>query len=112
MDENIVFPYKPKRKIVVFGQREAWCKGIKPCLINVEIICHKNSNKKYDSIIEKADVVWVHSEMSHSFFNKINKTTKKYNKQLLYLRGRGGKNSAEQIYLFEEKGEYINYLTN
>ena len=113
MQEANIFPYKPKRKIVVFCQREAWYKGIKPYLVDVEIICHKNTNKKYESIIQKADIVWVHDKMSHSFFDKINKTTKKLNKPLLYFRGKGGKNGAIQIYNYEEKGEYINsYLSN
>lgn len=106
------FPYKPKRKIVIFGQREAWFKGIKDCLIDVEIVCDKDSNRNYTNLIKRADIVWIHPKISHSLFGKINKTAKKLNKPLLYFRGKGGENCAKQIYNFEEKGEYISYLRN
>lgn len=110
MKKDNIFPYKPKRNIVVFGQREAWYKGIKQCLLDVKIICDKDSNKNYKNIIKNADIVWIHTKMSHSFYNKINKTTKKLNKPIFYLRGLGGMESAMQIYNLEEKGEYTNYL--
>lgn len=112
MEKENYFPYKPKRKIVVFGQREAWFKGIKECLIDVEIVCDKNSSKNYENLIKKSDVVWIHRKMSHSLFGKINKTAKKLNKPILYFRGLGGENCAKQIYNFEEKGEYISCLRN
>ena len=113
MNKAEIFPYKPKRNIVVFGQRDAWYKGIKQCLINVKIVCDPVSNRNYESFIKKADVVWVHPKMSHSLFNKIKAIAKKLDKPFLYLDGRGGENSAVQIYNFEEKGEYNNkYIRN
>ena len=112
MKKNNIFPYKPKRKIVVFGQRDAWYKGIKSCLTEVKIICDKDSNRKYESIIKNADIVWIHCKVSHSFYEKINKAAKKLNKPLYYFRGLGGENCAMEIYNLEEKGEYINYLFN
>ena len=113
MTKTEIFPYKPKRKIVVFGQRDAWYKEIKQCLVDVKIVCDKDSNRKYESIIDSADLVWIHRKMSHSLYGKIKETAKKLNKPLLYLRGEGGQNSAMQIFEFEEKGIYINeYIRN
>jgi hypothetical protein len=108
-EQDTIFPYKVKRKIVIFGQRPAWSKQIKQCLIDVVII-DKDDKRNYDSIIENADIIWIHNQLSHNYYNKILKSTRKYKKEVKYFCFKGGQSCAKQIVDYEEKGEYINYL--
>ena len=111
MEEKVDFPYRPKRNIVIFGQRPAWGKVIKQHLKDVEIICEDTSSKNYERKISEADLVWIHLKVSHSFYGKVLKSCRKYKIEVKHFYRQGGKSCAREVYNYEEKGEYINYLT-
>ena len=108
-DKQKIFPYEPKRKIVVVGGSTAWSKEMKRLLINVDIV-HVDSKKTYKNLILKADVVWINTWISHSYQEKILKITRKYNKDTKFFLFKGCRRCAEQIFVYEEDGTYENYL--
>lgn len=104
-----IFPYEPRKKIVIFGGSTAWAKEMKRLLKNVDII-NVDSKRTYKNLIEKAEVVWIHIFISHNYQGKILSIARKNKKDIKFLNKPGCQSSAKQVYDYEVHGIYDNYL--
>lgn len=96
LQQDIVYPYKVKKKIVVFGGHDAWLKVIRSMLEGVRFI--DADMLPNTGIIKNADTVWLQTNyMSHSGFYKIINTVRTYNVPIRYFRYNSAEKCAEQI---------------
>lgn len=92
----ISFPYKAKKKIVVFGGHNTWRAEIKNKLPNVRFI-DKDMPPNFE-MIKYADIVWIQpNAIAHSFYYRIKDMVAKHDIPIKYLTHPGTTKCAEQI---------------
>ena len=65
---SISFPYRTKRRIVVFGGHDSWTREIKPKLPDVRFVDREMLPNV--EMIKRADAVWIqHNALAHKFYN-------------------------------------------
>lgn len=93
---NITFPYKPSKRIVVFGGHDTWVKEIKPRLPGVKFI-DRGANPTQD-MIKYADKIWIQNNaLPHSAFYSIMNNARKANIPVKYFSYASAVKCAEQV---------------
>lgn len=93
---NITFPYRPSKRIVVFGGHDTWAKEIKPRLPGVRFI-ERHMTPNQDTI-KCADEVWIQNNaLSHSAFYTIMNYVRKANVPVKYFSYASAVKCAEQL---------------
>ena len=96
-NRNIVFPYIPQKRTVVFGGHESFLKTLRRMIPEAKYIDVDNYSFSPD-IVRNADVVWVQNNyISHSQYGKILSITRQYGIQLRYFTYASAEKSARQL---------------
>lgn len=83
-NDESMFPYTTKHRIVVFGGHETWLKAIKPRL--PEVVFVDKTVVPNENMIRKADMIWIQSNaIGHAFYYKILDVTRKWDIPLHYF---------------------------
>ncbi len=101
--KNYSFPYKTKKRTVVFGGHDSFLRAIKPMLPEVKFV--DGDSYGFDpQIIRNADAVWVQTNcISHSQYGIIASLTRKYDVQLRYFGFASAGKCAEQLIDWDSK---------
>lgn len=95
-EENILFPYRTDRKIVVFGGHDAWAREMKPKFPDIRFI--DRDMLPNPDMIRHADEIWIQTNaLAHKHFYRIIDEVRKYNIPLRYFTYSGVSKCAEQF---------------
>ena len=100
---QIIYPYTPRKRTVVFGGHDSFLRVFKPLLPEVKFV----DTEQYGfapEIVRNADVVWVQTNcISHSQYNNITKVVRQYGIQLRYFAYASAEKCAEQLVMEDRK---------
>lgn len=95
-DTSISFPYRTKRRIVVFGGHDSWTREIKPKLPDVRFVDREMLPNA--EMIKRADAVWIqHNALAHKFYYRIMDIVRKNDIPVYYFSYASASKCAEQI---------------
>lgn len=96
-DEKPSYPYKPAKKMVVFGGHDSWLKVMRQNFPDVRFMDEKNISFSPD-VIKNSDIVWVqNNSMCHSQFWNVVRYVGLYNKQMRYFTSAGTDRCSRQM---------------
>ncbi len=96
-EKNYSYPYKTKKRTVIFGGHDSFLRAIRPMLPEVKFV--DVDHYGFDpQIIRNAETVWVQTNcMSHSQYGNITRLTRQYDVQLRYFGFASAEKCAEQL---------------
>ena len=94
--EEIVFPYRPEKRIVIFGGNVNWQNAMRKLLEGVRII---DSDQLPDiGMIRHAQEIWIQTRsFSHSYYNRITQAAGPYKIAIRYFAHSGAEGCAREI---------------
>ena len=100
---QIDYPYRTKKRTVIFGGHDSFLKAIKPMLPEVRFV--DAGNLAFDpEIIRNAEVVWIQNNcISHSQYWAIVKNCRLAGVQMRYFAYASAEKCAEQVVEWDEK---------
>lgn len=101
-EEEIKYPYKTKKRTVVFGGHDSFLKVFRPLFPDVRFASPENLTFNPD-IIRNADIVWIQNNcISHSQYWSIVKHCKKAGVQMRYFGYSSADKCARQLVMEDE----------
>ena len=100
-DDSLVdLPWQVKRRMVVFGGHDIWCKAVKPLLPGARF--YDREALPDLNAIRGADVVWIQANaLSHKYYYRIIDTARKNGISVRYFGSASAKRCAVQLALDE-----------
>ena len=100
---QIDYPYRTKKRTVIFGGHDSFLKAIKPMLPEVRFV--DAGNLAFDpDIVRNAEVVWIQNNcISHSQYWAIVKNCRLAGVQMRYFAYASAEKCAEQVVEWDEK---------
>ena len=97
------YPYKPRKRTIIFGGHESWLKALRPLIPEVKFV----DIQKYafnPEIIKNAEVVWIQNNcISHAQYYRIVRICRIASVQLRYFAYEGAMKCAEQLIEWDSK---------
>ena len=97
LEKSYSYPYKTRKRIVIFGGHDSWLKAIKPMLPNAKFV-DVDQYAFNQSLIRNAEVVWIQSNcMSHAQFSNVIGKIRQYGILVRYFAYASAEKCAEQL---------------